>query len=367
MAAGWPAKVNYATGDVLSASNMNDIGGTLNLINPYTAGKNAIINGAFNVNQRAFSSTTTTNSYTFDRFLFEYTGGTVTLSSQTFTAGTAPVAGYEGKNFCRIVTSGQSAAGDYAGYFQKIESVRTFAGQTVTFSLWAKASSGTPLIGVSYEQNFGTGGSPSTAVIGTTTTQAVTTSYVRYSFTLTIPSIAGKTLGTNGNDFLSIRLFSSVGTTISALGYPAVGIQNVTIDSWGWQVEAGSTATAFQTASGTIGGELALCQRYYYRATTTDGYASMSNTGIGASTTVAKIDLAMPVTMRVAPTAIDYSTVAAWDTVTITAATSVTLDRVTNSYALLNVTCASGLTQFRPYMVIANNSTSAYIGVSAEL
>jgi hypothetical protein len=38
MAVGFPAKVNFATGDVLTASNMNDVTGTLNLLNPSAKG-----------------------------------------------------------------------------------------------------------------------------------------------------------------------------------------------------------------------------------------------------------------------------------------------------------------------------------------
>jgi len=38
MAAGFPAKADYATGDVLTAANMNDLAGTVNLINPSAKG-----------------------------------------------------------------------------------------------------------------------------------------------------------------------------------------------------------------------------------------------------------------------------------------------------------------------------------------
>ena len=38
MAAGFPTKANFATGDVLSATNMNDLAGTVNLINPSAKG-----------------------------------------------------------------------------------------------------------------------------------------------------------------------------------------------------------------------------------------------------------------------------------------------------------------------------------------
>lgn len=38
MAAGFPVKANYVTGDVLTAANMNDLSGTVNLINPSAKG-----------------------------------------------------------------------------------------------------------------------------------------------------------------------------------------------------------------------------------------------------------------------------------------------------------------------------------------
>lgn len=38
MATGFPVKANYATGDVLTAANMNDLSGTVNLINPTAKG-----------------------------------------------------------------------------------------------------------------------------------------------------------------------------------------------------------------------------------------------------------------------------------------------------------------------------------------
>ena len=75
---------------------------------PFVAGKNKIINGDFYVNQRNFSSTTTSSVYMFDRWTQYLADGTVTYSAQTFTPGTAPVAGYEGKNFIRCVTTGQT-------------------------------------------------------------------------------------------------------------------------------------------------------------------------------------------------------------------------------------------------------------------
>jgi hypothetical protein len=266
----------------------------------YAAGKNAIINGDFFINQRNVSSTTTTGDFPFDRWKNSNTGGTSTYSSETFTLGSAPVAGYEGKTFLRIVSTGQSAAGDRTTIQQFIESVRTFAGQTVTVSFWAKASTGTPNIAVELAQSFGVGGSPSASVLGIGSTKlGITSSWVRYSVTISVPSIAGKTLGTTDDGSLNLVLWTSAGSTWdSRTG--TLGIQSVTIDFWGVQIEAGSVATAFQTATGTLQGELAACQRYFYVIQDTQ-YLSL---GFGnyPEATKFRIPVQYPVTMRTAPT-----------------------------------------------------------------
>jgi hypothetical protein len=369
MAIGFPVKDNYVTGEVLTAANMNDLSGTLNTIQSveYAAGKNKIINGDFGVNQRNFTSTTTDATFGFDRFPLLYSGGTCTYSAQTFTVGAAPVAGYEGKNFARLVSASQTTAGHFCATSQKIEDVRTFAGQTVTYSFWAKASTGTPNIGVAMQQNFGSGGSPSSEVITSPAVQAITSSWARYSFTVNVPSISGKTIGTTANtSYLGAWIFTSAGTTISGLGYPAVGVQNVTVDIWGLQLEASSTASDFQTATGTIQGELAACQRYYYRNTTNTAYGLFAN-GSAYSTTGAEILYNVPVQLRVGPSAIEFSNVGLSDGLAVTAVTGLTSLQNAKTTGILGATVASGLTQFRPYSLLANNNTSAYVAWVAEL
>ena len=333
------------------------------------AGKNKLINGDFFINQRGFTSNTVTQTYNFDRWYQAFAGGSQTVTPQTFTAGAAPVAGYEGKNFVQVVTASQSAAGDYANYAQRIENVRTFAGQTTTVSFWAKAASGTPKVGVSGLQQFGTGGSPSGDVIITGSTVTLSTSWARYSVTLNVPSISGKTFGTTDNtSILRLDLWTSVGTTISGAGYPAVGIQNATIQFWGVQWEAGSIATPFQTATGTIQGELAACQRYYYRIANGQAY-SVFGAGAGSSATVIRIAIPTHTTMRVYPTSVDYSGVTAWDyaggAITFT---SLALANLANNpdNPQIDVT-GVGVTTHRPYYLVANNNANAYVGLSAEL
>jgi hypothetical protein len=333
------------------------------------AGKNKLINGDFFINQRGFTSNTVTQTYNFDRWYQAFAGGSQTVTPQTFTAGAAPVAGYEGKNFVQVVTASQSAAGDYANYAQRIENVRTFAGQTTTVSFWAKAASGTPKVGVSGLQQFGTGGSPSGDVIITGSTVTLSTSWARYSVTLNVPSISGKTFGTTDNtSILRLDLWTSVGTTISGAGYPAVGIQNATIQFWGVQWEAGSIATPFQTATGTIQGELAACQRYYYRIANGQAY-SVFGAGAGSSATVIRMAIPTHTTMRVYPTSVDYSGVTAWDyaggAITFT---SLALANLANNpdNPQIDVT-GVGVTTHRPYYLVANNNANAYVGLSAEL
>lgn len=349
-----------------TADTQDNVGGS---VPPFAAGKNKIINGDFNINQRSFSSSTTNGTYNFDRFYQSNSGGTVTASAQTFTVGTAPVSGYEARNFIRLVSASQSAAGDYAALTQTIESVRTFAGQTVTISFWAKASTGTPNVGVSIIQGFGTGGSPSSNVITSFGVQAISTSWARYSFTATLPSISGKTIGTGNDDKLQFNIWTSVGSTISGLGYPAVGVQNATIDLWGIQAENGRVATPFQTATGTFQGELAACQRYYQR--TSPASATRFVSGLLTATSTTNIQGAFPLltSMRTTPTVVDYANVAVTpdNVVSALVVSSVTISGYSETGNILIMNLAvTGATQYRPYLAYVSSANS-YLGFGAEL
>jgi hypothetical protein len=275
-----------SNGDTLVADSAATTG--LRWQGNYAAGKNKIINGDFNINQRAFSSVTANGTYTFDRFVTNFSGGTVTFTPQTFTPGAAPVSGYEATNFLQIVTSGQSAS-NYASIGQKIENVRTFAGQTVTLSFWAKATSGTPKIGWYALQNFGSGGSSAAAAYAGYT-ENLSSSWARYSITYAVPSISGKTIGTSSSFDNYLMVSDGAGTQ---------GIQNNTFQIWGVQIENGSTATAFQTATGTLQGELAACQRYYWNLAGDNQYVGI---GYNQSATEMNVGIVNPVAMRTVPT-----------------------------------------------------------------
>jgi hypothetical protein len=264
---------------------------------------NVIINGAFEINQRGFTSTTS-NGYGFDRWYEESSNGAVTYSSQAFTPGAAPVAGYEAKNFARIVTSGQTLSSAYAILVQKIEDVRTLAGQTATVSFWAKAGSGTPKIAVEIDQQFGTGGSPSPRVSTLAGQVTLSTSWARYSVTVAIPSLSGKTIGTDPNSsFTAPHFWFSSGSNFDSRS-GSLGIQNNTFDIWGVQLESGPTATPFRRNAPSIQAELAACQRYYFAS----GFMNIFQSFIVSSNdTFRRANLTFPVTLRRVPTGSDIS------------------------------------------------------------
>jgi hypothetical protein len=337
------------------------------------AGKNKIINGDFAINQRAFTSATTNNVYCYDRFRTTTggTSGTATYTAQTFTPGTAPVAGYEAKNFFQLVTASYSNNDSWAGITQIIESVRNFAGQTATISFWAKAGTGTPKLGIRVVQAFGTGGGASSAVNYYAFVNAISTSWARYSITFAIPSISGKTIGTDNNDSFQISIVASAGSTTFDGNFGSM-LQNNTFQFWGVQVEYGSKATPFQTASGgSPQAELAMCQRYYYRASIAATPARFAF-GYADSTTKATYGLSFPVQMRIAPTALeqsgtagDYSTVGPATTVTVCSAVPI-FGAATSSFASFDFTVTAGLVAGQGHSARPVN-TSAFLGWSAEL
>ena len=332
---------------------------------PFVAGKNKIINGDLNINQRAFTTGTTNSTYVFDRFRMFNGDGTVTGTVQTFTPGSAPVSGYEAKNYFSLQSTGQTTTTANSRLAQDIESVRTLAGQTATVSFWAKAASGTPKIAVELAQEFGSGGSSAVNTYGGQVT--LSTSWARYSVTVAVPSILGKTIGTG--DFLRLALWASAGSAFNSRT-GTLGIQTNTIDFWGVQVEAGSVATPFTPAGGGFpGAELALCQRYYFRVGGNGNYQPFGY-AIASATTGGEAVITFPQMMRTAPTSIDYNSLSLWDTVTLYTQSGVpsfpsggagqNMSRIYWSVA------TGGLTQYRTYQFLSNG-TAGYLGFSAEL
>jgi hypothetical protein len=344
-----------------TATTQQNSGGA---VTPFAAGKNKIINGDFFVNQRAFTSTTTDGTFGFDRWKFVTFDGTCTYSTQAFSPGTAPVTGYEGTNYARIVTSSQTSISTETSLRQSIEGVRTVTG-TTTISFWAQAGSGAPKIAIEFQQDFGSGGSGGVnTYVGSVT---LSTSWTRYSVTFSVPSISGKTIGTSNAGVLA--LWVSAGSNNNART-GSLGIQSNTFNIWGVQVEAGSVATPFQTATGTIQGELAACQRYFANIVpSTADYGTVISMFQAASGSTAKGGIQFPVPMRVSASI----TLANANNFTLANASYTPIGGSSFTYAVANtVNCridmsvASGLTAGNA-TALSGNTANLLIQASAEL
>jgi hypothetical protein len=137
-----------------------------------------------------------------------------------------------------------------------------------------------------------------------------------------------------------------------------------------FQLEVGSVGTTFTRAGGDIQGELAACQRYYWRNVAGETFAVMSgSTGAGSLTEVDHT-VVFPVPMRIRPTSLDYSDLITYDSVANNTGGTYTLitARSGTQFATVRYTHgASTLVLYRPYQIIANNNANSYIGLSAEL
>jgi hypothetical protein len=337
------------------ADVQDNVGGA---VAPYVAGKNAIINGDFGVAQRGTSinTATITQAYTLDR-LWVYSNGPAVTTSQQATSDTTNLPFIQ---YCARLQrqSGQTSTSP-AVWNMPLETKTSmrFVGQTVTLSFYARKSSsytgqfGAYIYSGTGIDQSGLGGYTGQATVASTGS-SLTTTWTRYSATGTVATSATE-----------LRLEFNTGVYSGTAG--ASDYFEIT----GVQLEAGSTATPFTTATGTIQGELAACQRYYFRATAETSAFAHFSLGFASSTTSAQQDLKLPVTMRTEPTSVDFSTLRLEDinsAQTVTTCTLSTNSSTTNT-ATFDVGVASGLTAYRPYFLGANNSTSAYVGVSAEL
>ena len=234
---------------------MSKARGLADLGNAYSDGalsnRNLIINGAMQVAQRGTSFTA--NGYSVDRWGFYNTGGTVTVTQQTFASGDSPEVGIT--NFARVVRASPSGL---CYFYQKVEDVRKSDGATLTFSFYGKASSSTT-VPFRIVQAFGSGGS--SGVDSTPQNINLTSSWQKFSVTFNMASLSGKTIGTGS--FIE-TVFDIPSTT-------------ATIDITGVQLEVGDTATPFEHRS--YGDELARCKRFFEKTYANDHIFSKYNAG----------------------------------------------------------------------------------------
>jgi len=237
---------------------------------------NAIINGDFDIWQRGTSlGSGTGGRYVADRWKNESIGTTYVPSQQSFTLGQPDVPN-EPEFYHRQVVTSVAGIGNNSTLKQHIENVRTFAGETVTLSFWAKADTAKNIT-TEFVQNFGTGGSPSADVnaLGITT-HALTASWQKFTVTTTIPSILGKTLGSNFDNRLSLIFWFDAGSNFDSRTN-TLGQQSGTFDIAQVQIERGAISTNFVIEN--ISEIIIKCQRYYektYQLNTNTGTATFS-------------------------------------------------------------------------------------------
>jgi hypothetical protein len=303
---------------------------------PYVL-KNRIINGAMQVWQRG-TSITTSGAYTADRWA-EVSGN----SNQHIQSTDAPTNfGYS----MQIIGVGGNMN-------QRIESLncQDLSGQTITISFWVKNTSGTDsLVLQLYYANTADTFSSLTQVGSTVTISSnPSSSWTQYTTTFTNLPAGSK----NG---LSLYLARTGTGSVSTTWYMT-----------GVQLEIGSTATPFERRL--YGQELINCQRYYWRIYSQANYTSYGN-GWNAGTSSGAMLVKHPVTMRAKTTSIDYSLLSSTVLgVSEALVATATLDGTNYAGTDTSVISISSSALFTTGFatLTAKNSTSSYLGLSAEL
>jgi hypothetical protein len=352
----FPSKVNFVTGDILTATDMNEIGQAINSLDgAQTSGaKNRVLNGSMNVWQRgtSISNFGFFSLYTADRWKFGANNSGRTISRQL----TADTTNLPNIQYCARVQrdSGQTDT-TLTTLCQSFESINSIplAGKTVTLSFYARRganySSASNALTVKLETGTGTDQDALAGYTGGATTintsVTLTTTWQRFTATATIP-ITTKELA-------PYFQYNPVGTAGAADYFEITGVQ----------LEEANSVSNYAPNGATYQAELAACQRYYWRSTGFDG--ARYSTGLYESATNFIAYLKPPVTMRVAATALDYAGLRTYDSAAFIAISNVTLAGTVQDAACVNCT-VSGATTHRPGILVGNAATS-FIGLSAEL
>jgi hypothetical protein len=330
----------------------------------YTAGTvqaNPVLNSAFQVWQRSTSVSVaaSTTVYTADRWNMQTGANQAMTISRQATGDTTNLPFIE---YCARVqrNSGQTGTGamGFANSFETINS-RPFAGKTVNVSFYArKGADYSPTSSVLQVNLYsGTGTDQNINIAGYTGVSAViqenktlTTTWQRFTTTAQAVSASATELALQ-------FAFTPTGTASTNDYFEVTGVQ----------LDVGSVALPFRTYAGTIQGELAACQRYYWRSGGNTN-SQVYGIGIATATTTASVWVQNPTTMRITPSSIDFSTLATTDFTAFTNSFSGLTMTFGSPYGCrLDITGGSGMTLKTPIALTSNNSSAAYLGLSAEL
>ena len=272
-------------------------------VNENIAGKNLIFNGAADIAQRGTSVSitgATVSTYGLDRW-FGFTGGSNITQSQV-------ASGLTGFQYAVRTqrTAGQTSTGTiYLSQSLETRNTIPLAGQTVTWSFWGRIGSNFSgasnqvvsqvLSGTGTDQNILSGYTGASYVLNATTT--LTTSWQRFTYTATVSSTA-----------------TEIGILWNYVPSGTAGANDY-FDITGVQLEIAPQATPFSRAGGSIGGELALCQRYFFKTYaqgTAPGSGGQAGALISPNTTATAassfaVSWRFPITMRTTPSINLYS------------------------------------------------------------
>ena len=344
------------------ADVQDNLGGA---VAPYVGAKNFLINGNYDIWQRG-TSFANPASYFADRWTTA--GPSAGVNNMTLSRETTGV--LAGSQYLLRLTSTGTSSYSSVNQFMETANVVPLQGKTVTYSFRVRrnatySNSGIlVIINASSAIDAGTSGTYSTNLAYVniplasipTTAATSTATYYTASVTFNVPND-----GTSNSLYIQLAYNGAVASG-SILEYSQM------------QLEIGSVATPFARAGGSIGGELALCQRYYWRNTgVSTGFNAFTSSGTARNSSEMDVVLANPVNMRTTPSAVDYGGTIYAETYYGSGAqrtiNSLILDTPTNDkFSSLKMTINSAnLTQNGRYMVYFANTTSNYIGISAEL
>jgi hypothetical protein len=229
------------------------LGAAIGSGSPYAL-RNRIIDGGFQLwsSGTSFNVTAGNTQYTADMWFATPVNGAATISQGTFTPGTEPAGITTPCPFYLSFNQTVSAtAGQNPLLGQRIESAYTLEGRTATYSVWLWAAAPVTITTINFTQNFGSGGSAAVTTPATVS-WSLTTTPQRFSLSIAIPSIVGKTIGVG--PYLAAVLNLPSGATF-------------TVNTTQWQLEespAGSPATGLPTPfeSRPIALEASLASRY---------------------------------------------------------------------------------------------------------
>jgi hypothetical protein len=335
------------------ADTQDNLGGA---VAPWVGGKNAIINGGFDIWQRGTSAAMGSVGVvtSADRWA-TYSSPVGTMSRQLtndttnlpFIQYCARVQRNAGDTAANIMTVGQS--------FETINSIQ-FAGKTVTLSFYARkganyssasdALSAFARTGTGTDQNLiSTGYTGSSGFSGSVT---LTSTWQRFTIT--------GTFATNITEAGVEFRYTTTGTAGANDYFEVTGVQ----------LEMGSQATPFARAGGSIGGELALCQRYCYKATVTQT-SGIFGLGFFTGSTNCTHLVPFPVTMRTSPSMVASGTFTSENTAFYTSTTlALAANTASPDKARVSHT-VTGATALQPAMLSASNDANAYLLFTSEL